>query len=473
MSAPPESSPSTPAPVPAAAAAPPSTPPRPAAVDLAAATAPPPAEAAAAPGVRVRAGVSLHRLGRGFEALQIPNFRIWSIGQLVSTTGTWMQSTAQAWLVLQLTDSPFAIGLVAVFQFFPVMVLALIGGVIADRLPRYRLVLVTQTLSMILATIFGVLVGTGLIQLWQVYLLAFLNGLVTAIDVPSRQTFAIDLVDREHRANAVALNSMLFNASRIIGPALAGLLIGPLGIATILYINAASFLAVLVGLLAMDTSGFDNAVSRSTGTMVERLREGLRYVRRTPEVLQVMILVGAIGTFGYNFSVTLPLISGFILHTDAAGFGAMGTALGLGSLAASLLMAYTRKLTIARLAAAAAAFAILLAAVAVTTRYNVTLGLLVAMGFAGVSFSTAANTLLQLRVPDELRGRVMSVYSLLFMGSTPVGGLFIGATAHTFGVPDALLLCAAICLAGVGAALLYGRGREAGKAPGQPEPARA
>ena len=300
----------------------------------------------------MRAGVSLHRLGRGFEALQFRNFRIWSIGQLVSTTGTWMQSTAQAWLVLQLTDLPFAIGLVAVFQFFPVMVLALIGGVIADRLPRYRLVLVTQTLSMILATIFGVLVGTGLIQLWQVYLLAFLNGLVTAIDVPSRQTFAIDLVDREHRANAVALNSMLFNASRIIGPALAGLLIGPLGIATILYVNAASFLAVLVGLLAMDTSGFDNAVSRSTGTMVERLREGLRYVRRTPEVLQVMILVGAIGTFGYNFSVILPLISGFILHTDAAGFGAMGTALGLGSLAASLLMAYTRKLTIARLAAA-------------------------------------------------------------------------------------------------------------------------
>ena len=310
----------------------------------------PPADQAAAPGVRVRAGVSLHRLGRGFEALQIPNFRIWSIGQLVSTTGTWMQSTAQAWLVLQLTDSPFAIGLVAVFQFFPVMVLALIGGVIADRLPRYRLVLVTQTLSMLLAAVFGVLVGTGLIQLWQVYLLAFLNGLVTAIDVPSRQTFAIDLVDREHRANAVALNSMLFNASRIIGPALAGLLIGPLGIATILYINAASFLAVLVGLLAMDTRGFDDAISRSTGTMVERLREGLRYVRRTPEVLQVMILVGAIGTFGYNFSVILPLISGFILHTDAAGFGAMGSALGLGSLAASLLMAYTRKLTIARLA---------------------------------------------------------------------------------------------------------------------------
>jgi MFS family permease len=406
---------------------------------------------------RIRTGVSLDRLGRGFEALRNRNYRIWWLAQLVSATGTWMQSTAQAWLVLQLTHSPLAIGLVAVFQFFPVMVLALVGGVIADRLPRYRLVLVTQTLSMILAAVFGALVGTGLIQLWQVYLIAFLGGLVTAVDAPARQTFAIDLVDRKHRANAVALNSMLFNASRIVGPALAGLLIGPLGISTILYVNAASFLAVLLGLLRMDTGRFGVAPPRGGGSLAARLGEGLRYVRGTPEVLRVLILVAAIGTFGYNFSVTLPLIGGFLLHTDAAQYGGLGTALGVGSLVASVVMAYTRRIDVLRLAGAAAAFAVLLGAVALTSRYGVAAGLLVALGFAGVSFSTAANTFLQLRVPDELRGRVMSVYSLLFMGSTPVGGLLIGGAAHAFGVADALLLCAGLCLVGVAGALFYGR----------------
>jgi MFS family permease len=392
---------------------------------------------------RFRAGVSLDRLGRGFEALRTPNYRIWWLAQLVSATGTWMQSTAQAWLVLQLTRSPLA--------------MALVGGVIADRLPRYRLVLVTQTLSMILAAVFGALVGSGLIQLWQVYLIAFLGGLVTAVDAPARQTFAVDLVDRQHRANAVALNSMLFNASRIVGPALAGLLIGPLGIAAILYLNAASFLAVLLGLLRMDIGRLEPAPARGGGSLAARLGEGLRYVRDTPEVLRVLILVGAIGTFGYNFSVTLPLIGGFLLHTDAAQYGGLGTALGVGSLVASVIMAYTRRISVPRLAAAAAAFAVLLGAVALTQRYGVAVALLVALGFAGVTFSTAANTFLQLRVPDELRGRVMSVYSLLFMGSTPVGGLLIGGAAHTFGVADALLLCAALCLAGVAGALLYGR----------------
>jgi MFS family permease len=368
-----------------------------------------------------------------------------------------MQSTAQAWLVLQLTHSPLAIGLVSVFQFLPVMVLSLVGGVIADRLPRYRLILVTQTLSMILAFAFGALVGTGLIQIWQVYLLAFLGGIVTAVDAPVRQAFAVDLVDRRDRANAVALNSMLFNASRIVGPALAGLLIGPLGIATIMYANAASFLAVLFVLLRMDVSLFPEITRTAAGSIVHRLGEGLRYVRQTPEVLEVMILVGAIGTFGYNFSVTLPLIGGFLLHADAAQYGALGTGLGIGSLAASLVMAYANRVTSVRLLLAATAFSILLGAVALTTSYATAVLLLIALGFAGVSFSTSANTLLQLRVPDELRGRVMSVYSLLFMGTTPVGGLLIGTAAGAFGVPDALLLCAGLCLLGVAGAMLYAR----------------
>ncbi|MEI7769450.1 MAG: MFS transporter, partial [Chloroflexales bacterium] len=242
------------------------------------------------------------RLLSGFRALRVRNYRLYWIGQLVSMTGSWVQTTAQALLVLRLTSSPLAIGLVATFQFLPVMLLSLFGGVIADRVPRYRMILLTQTLAMILATIFGSLVGLGLIQLWHVYLLALLQGVVNALDTPVRQAFAVELVGREDRPNAVALNSIVFNGSRIIGPALAGLLIGPMGIAAMLYLNAASFLAVLVGLLRMDVSMIVQGPHRPA-RVLSQLREGLAYTWRTPEVLLVMILIGAIGTFGYNFSV--------------------------------------------------------------------------------------------------------------------------------------------------------------------------
>jgi MFS family permease len=403
------------------------------------------------------ASVRLVRLLSGFRALRTRNYRLYWLGQLVSMTGSWVQTTAQALLVLQLTRSPLAIGLVATFQFLPVMLLSLFGGVIADRVPRYRMILLTQTLAMILAAIFGALVGLGLIQLWQVYLLALLQGVVNALDTPVRQAFAVELVSREDRPNAVALNSIVFNGSRIIGPALAGLLIGPLGIAAMLYLNAASFLAVLVGLLRMDVSQIVQAPRRATGRVLSQLREGLAYTWRTPEILLVMILIGAIGTFGYNFSVTLPLIGGFILHTDPAHYGLLGAFLGLGSLTAAIANAYMGSFTPRRMIIAAAAFSLLLGAVAASTSFVMAAALLFALGFAGISFTTAANTVIQLRVPDDLRGRVISLYFTLFAGSTPIGGLLIGAAASLFGVPDALLLCAVLCLLGVGAALVYQR----------------
>jgi len=406
------------------------------------------------------------RFTRGFVALRVRNYRLYWLGQLISNVGTWMQSTAQAWLVLQLTRSPFAIGLVTAFQFLPVMVLALVGGVVADRVPRHRLLVVTQSLALVLALAFGALVGTGLIQLWQVYIIALLSGIVTAIDAPVRQAFAVELVGPEDRANAVALNSMLFNGARIIGPALAGMLIGRLGIATIMYLNGASYLAVIAGLLLMDPRRFYTLGPRGGGSVLERLREGLRYITGTPEVLRVMLLIAAIGTFGYNFSVVLPLVGGFILHTDATEYGGLGTALGIGSLAGSLATAFARRVSVHRLLAAAGAFSVLLGAMALTTTYELALVVLIALGFAGVLFSTTANTLLQLEVPDALRGRVMSVYTLLFMGSTPVGGLLVGGAAHALGVANALVLCAALCLLGVGATLIYGRHAPAGVAPG-------
>jgi MFS family permease len=393
-------------------------------------------------------------LKHGFQALRIRNYRLYWIGQLVSMTGTWMQTTAQAWLVLQITQSPFAIGLVATLQFLPVLLLSLIGGVIADRVPRFRLILSTQTIAMILTGIFGLLVSSGQIQLWHIYLLALLQGLVNAIDQPVRQAFAVELVDKTHRSNAIALNSIMFNLSRIIGPALAGILIGPFGIATVLWINALSFLAVIVGLLRMDATRFP-VQSKHTDAALAELREGLAYATRTPEVLLVLLLVGAIGTFGYNFSVTLPLIGGFVLKTDAASYGGLGAALGIGSLAAALTTAYLGNVSMRRLLIAAGIFSLLLGIVALTTNYFLAAVILMALGYAGIIFTTTASTLLQLRVPDALRGRVTSLYLLLFMGSTPIGGLLVGTSAHAWGVPAALVLCAVLCLLGVGGAMLY------------------
>lgn len=403
----------------------------------------------------------LTALSHGFRALAIRNYRLYWFGQLISQAGSWMQTTAQAWLVLQLTQSPLALGTVTALQFLPIMLLSLLGGAIGDRLPKHRLIMMTQTAALIQALLFAFLVSTGLVQLWHVYVLATLQGIINAIDNPVRQAFAMELVGRERLVNAVALNSMLFNGARIIGPALAGLIIAragnPLaGIGVVLYINAISFVAVLIGLLLMNRSEFI-AIAPRPGHMGRDLLEGLRYVWRTPAVLLVMIVVAAIGTFGYNFSVVLPLLSAFVLHTDAAGFGGLSAFLGVGSLVGALATAYAGQVSLRRLLLGSASFGVLLAAVALSSNYYLSGALLVALGLAGILFSTSANTLIQLTTPDELRGRVLGLYMLLFAGSTPIGGMFIGSLSSRIGVPETLLLCALLCLLGVGAAFVYGQ----------------
>jgi MFS family permease len=295
------------------------------------------------------------------------------------------------------------------------------------------------------------------VQLWHIYVLALLQGLVNSVDTPARQAFSVELVERDDVVSAVALNSVLFNAARIVGPAGAGLLIAWIGIGPVLLLNAASFAGPIWALLAMDHSQLRASGKPADGSIAMRLREGLRYTWRTPDVLLIMIVVAAIGTFGYNFSVTIPLIAGFVLRTDSVGFGGLMTALGIGSLAAALVTASAKQVTERRLLVSSAAFGLLLAAVALSPSYTFSLALLAALGFAGVSFGTSANSLLQLKVPTELRGRVVSLYFLLFAGTTPIGGLLIGAGSDAFGVPAALLLCAALCVIGVGAALVYRR----------------
>jgi MFS family permease len=408
------------------------------------------------------AGSMLARVRRGFRALEVRNYRLFWTGQLISQTGSWMQRTAQDWLVLQLTHSPFALGLVTALQFLPVLLLSLIGGVLSDRWSKHRLVIITQIAALLQAAVFAALVASGAVQLWHVYVLALLQGVITAIDNPVRQAFVAELAGRDHMVNAVALNSMLFNGARIVGPATAGLMIASAsstlsGIALVLLVNALSFVAVLIGLLKIDGSKLSAAARGPAGKMGQRLVEGLAYVWRTPAVLLIMIVVAAIGTFGYNFSVVLPLLSGFVLHTDAAGYGGLSAFLGFGSLVGALSTAYSRQVTVRRLLVGSLVFSVLLGAVAVSTNFALSGALLVALGFAGIVFSTSANTLLQLTVPDELRGRVLSLYMLLFAGSTPIGGLLIGTLSNVIGVSETLLVCAALCLLGVGAAVLYRR----------------
>lgn len=399
----------------------------------------------------------LLRLGHGFHALHTRNYRLFWTGQLISLIGSWMQTTAQAWLVLRMTGAGLPLGTVTALQFLPVTLLTLYGGVLADRLPKHRALLVTQTAAMLQAAVFGTLVATGAIELWHIYVLALTLGLINAIDVPVRQSFVVEMVGREDLPNAVALNSSAFNMARIIGPSVAGVLIDQIDIAPALFLNAFSFLAVLAALLRIDPAALHTHAPVRVGSVNQRLREGLSYARHTPAVLAILIVVGALGTFGYNFTIVLPLIARFVLDTNAAGFGTLGSFLGIGSLAGAVVTAYREQVSMRRMLVGAAAFSVIFGALALSQVYLLSAGLLVVLGFAGVTFATSANTLLQLITPDELRGRVISLYVLLFMGSTPVGGFLIGVLSDTIGVRAALFICAVLCLTGVIVAVAYRR----------------
>ena len=397
----------------------------------------------------------LSHIAEGFRALRVRNYRLYWFGQLVSLTGNWMTTTAQSWLVYSLTHSPFALGFVTTLQFLPIMLFSLFGGVIADRVPKRRLLVVTQSLSLVQSVVFGYLAASGLLQVWHIYILAAAQGVINAIDNPTRQAFATELVGKEDRANSIALNSMLFNGARVVGPAVAGLLIARVGAATALYLDAVSYLGVIGALLAMNPAKFFTQAMRVKEAPLKELGDGLRYAWQTPAVLSILIVVAFIGTFGYNFSVVLPLLGGFVLHTDAEGFGALSAALGIGSLIGAVSIAYTKTLTMRRLLIGSTMFGILLGAVSLSSVMSLSQLILVGLGFFGILFSTSANTLLQQTVPDRLRGRVMSLFILLFAGSTPIGAFLIGTISNAFNVSTALVICSVLCVIGVGASAWY------------------
>jgi MFS family permease len=405
---------------------------------------------------RKRSEVVFAAAASGFQALRVRNFRLFWTGQVISLTGTWMQTTAQAWLVLKLTqDSPFALGVVITLQFIPVMLFALFGGVLADRLPKRTALVITQSLLMFQATIFGILVATGLVQLWQVYVLAVIQGLITAVDNPVRQAFLYEMVGRDVLVNAVGLNSMSFNGARIFGPALAGLVIELIGIAPTLILNAASFVPVIWALFLMDSTALFATATSAGGSMFGKLKEGLAFAGRTPSVLSVLIVIAFIGTFGFNFSVVTPLVADNVLRTDAAGFGLLSAAMGVGALVAALGTAYLHQVTLRRLLISGGFFSIFLGALAVSTLFWLSMLLFIIVGFAGITCATVANSLLQLNTPEQLRGRVLSINILLTQGSTPIGGFFLGSLGQVAGVEAALLTCAALCLLGVGVTVGY------------------
>jgi MFS family permease len=397
----------------------------------------------------------------GLSPFQHRNFRLFFAGQAVSLVGTWMQQVAQAWLVLELTHDPIWLGIVAAAQFLPVMVLGLFAGVAADALPKRQVLVCTQIAMMILAAVLAVLVVADVVEVWMILVLAFLLGIANAVDMPARQSFAYEMVGRTEVGSAVALNSAMFNGARVLGPAAAGLAIGAFGVGPAFAINALSFLAVIVGLAMMDESELHigNRIARpeTVGAVVRNLAEGLRYVRGTPVVLLAVVVVGGVATVGMNFNVLIPAFAQGELGSDAAGFGFLMAASGIGSLLAAMRLVFGGRPRPVRLVTGALILGLASVALAVTRVYPAALGLMVLIGFGSILMAATGNTTIQLSVPDQLRGRVMSVYTTVFSASVPIGGLAFGAAASAFGVSVALALGGVLTLVIALGALAWGR----------------
>ena len=398
---------------------------------------------------------------RGTSAFRHRNYRLFFGGQAVSLVGTWMQQVAQAWLILQLTGDPIWLGIAIAAQFLPVMVLGLFAGVAADALPKRQTLIAVQVVMMALAAILAALVLTGVVEVWMILVLAVLLGCANAVDMPVRQAFAIELVGRGDISNAVALNSAMFNGARIIGPAAAGLAIGAFGIGLAFVINALSFLAVIVALALMDDDDLHGSgrVARpgSTREVFEHLTEGLRYVRSTPAVLFAVTVLGVVATAGMNFGVLIPAFTAEVLGGGATEYGFLMAASGIGSLVAALGLAFSGRTRPSRIAQGAIVLGLSQMALAATGLYPVALGLMVLSGFGAIAMAATANATIQLRVPDVLRGRVMSVYTTVFVASAPIGGLVMGGIASFAGTPVAIAIGGALSLIAGIVAAFWGR----------------
>jgi MFS family permease len=410
----------------------------------------------------------LHAGRRTFRSLHVRNYRLFFFSQLISLSGTWMQTTAQSWLVIELTGKAtagFALGLLVALQFLPLLLFGVWGGVIADRFDKRRTLMWTQSAAAVLAVALWLIVATGAVEIWMIYVLAFLLGVVTVFDLPSRQAFVIEMVGEGDLANAVGLNSAVFNSARLIGPAVAGILIHAIGISPSFLLNAVSFIPVVAALAAMRPHELTRQVPvpRSKG----QIREGLRYVWNEPLLRSTLLLLTAVATFGFNFIIVLPLMAKYVFGGGAGLYGALFAVVAGGSLIGALSVASRARPSRPLLVGSAIAFSALAMLASFAPNAIVAGILFVPMGASSMTFIATANSTLQLNSRHDMRGRVMAVYALVFLGSTPVGGPLIGWICQQWGPRSGLFVGGALSLLAAGGAawsLRRDRSREAATA---------
>jgi MFS family permease len=381
-----------------------------------------------------------------FRALTSRNYRLWLTGSMVSNIGTWMQRVAQDWLVLTILThhSAQAVGITTGLQFLPVLLLAPYGGLIADRVSKRLLLMCTQFAMGLLALLLGVLVVTGVVQLWMVYLFALGLGVATALDNPARQTFVSEMVPREHLSNAVGLNSATFNAGRLVGPGVAGLLIAWVGTGPVFMINAASFGAVMISLWRMRTR--ELRITPPTIRAKGQLRDGFRYVWHRPDIMMILVIVFAVGAFGLNFQMTTAFMATSVFHKGAGEYGILGSIMAIGSLAGALLSARRERPRTRHVVGAALAFGIFATINSQMPTYTLFAITLIPVGLSALTMITSANATVQMSVEPALRGRVMALYMAVFMGGTPIGSPIVGWIGETWGARWSILFGALITI---------------------------
>ncbi|MFI1074084.1 MFS transporter [Streptomyces puniciscabiei] len=394
------------------------------------------------------------RKGSMFSSLKIRNYRLFFVGQVVSNTGTWMQRIAQDWLVLSLTGSSAAVGITTALQFLPMLLFGLYGGVLVDRLPKRPTLLVTQAAMAVTGLALAFLTLTGHVQVWHVYVAAFAVGLATVLDNPARQSFVSEMVGPEQLQNAVSLNSANFQSARLVGPAVAGLMITGVGTGWAFLANGLSFVAPITGLLLMRARELH--VVRRAPRRKGQLREGLRYVAGRPELIWPIVLVGFIGTFGFNFPVWLSAYANGVFHSGAGSYSLFNTLMAVGSLCGALLAARRGTARLRVLIAAALAFGTLEVVAALAPSYWLFALLMAPIGVCGLTVNVTANTAVQMATDPAMRGRVMSLFMMVFMGGTPLGAPVVGWITDTYGARVGFALggvISAAAAAGIGMVL--------------------
>lgn len=395
-------------------------------------------------------------LRRTFSSLEIPNYRRWFTGQVISISGNWMQTVAEVWLIIELTNSGIAVGLTAALQFLPILVLGAWGGLLADRLAKRGLIMRTQLLMVVPALAMWLLTLSGVIEAWMVFALVLARGLVTAIDNPARQSFVSEIVGSDRVVNAIALNSVVIHSSRIIGPAIAGTVIALTDLSFCFLLNALTFVVMVIALRGMDPALLDTPKPRPRGR--GELRSALRYVGATPALYIPLAMMAVVGTLSFNFQVLLPLLAHLTWHGDATTYAALTTAMGIGSVGGALAAGARGRVSPALLVGASAGFGMLLVAVAAAPSLPLQLAALVPLGALSVTFASGVNSSIQLAVDPAMRGRVMAIYSMVFLGSTPIGSILVGWLAEVSSPRAGLALGAvAAILAAIGARAAFAR----------------